>query len=209
MRHIRIPLTAPIGQVRLKHAAAPAAAAPSLPTAAPREEDEAALQRLTESLLELLTEHEARRRQSLQELQHVAVELAIVAASQIVAQAIDAGVFAVESLVAEAVATLGRSERIVVALHPLDLALLHERIAGRAPDWPVDAVSFRPDPALGRGNCRADAEEGLALISDVGARLSDMRRHWLEGIDESQVERRHDADSGRPLRRFPDRRETA
>ncbi len=159
-------------------------------------------------VLERIQESCAQREQSLRELQVVAVELAVAAASHLVGMAIDRGEYAVEAVVGEAIERLGLSKPLTVMLHPEDLELLQARIEAQVPEW-VASVSLQAESRLQRGDCRIETPGGVGLAAEAGARLADLRRHWIEGLDDAQTERRRDAGSAGPLRRFPDRRETA
>jgi len=178
----------------------------SLKPPAPPEPD---LRPLLESLISTMTEMEERRRQSLSELQHIAVELAVAVASQLVSHAIDREQFAVEELVTAMVQKTGLTQPVTVALHPADLKLLEKRLTTMPQSWNRERVTLLPDHGVARGGCRAELPDGQMLISEVTSRLSEIRRHWMEELDDAQIERRSVAGEGPPLRRFPDRRETA
>lgn len=167
------------------------------------------LQPLLKSIADALAESELRRSQSLGEMQQVAIELAIAAASQLVHHAIERGDFGIEQLVREAVTRTGLDSAPVMFLHPLDLDLLRQRLAGGPAPWPEGKVEFKADAAVSRGGCRVESVDGRMLVSDISSRLSEIRRHWMEELDDAQIERRGTAGEGRGLRRFPDRRETA
>jgi flagellar biosynthesis/type III secretory pathway protein FliH len=181
-----------------------------MPVAEPETPATAPIAALDESLRQVLDAvdqlHE-QRRQSLEELQQVSVELAIAAASWILGVAIDADQFAVDDLVRRAIERLDADTGINVRLHPDDLSLLmrlQDESTGAA-EFPAE---FRPDPALPRGSCRVAAGR-QTLLSDMDSRLEDIRRIWLESLDASQIERRRDGANASALRRFPERRETA
>jgi len=156
-----------------------------------------------------LTILDERRRQSLSELQQVALELAISVASHLVHQAISNDQFAVEKLVQQAISTLGINAAPTISLHPLDLELLHKRLLHEPVPWSPDQVTIRSDPGVNRGGCRIETESGRMRVSEMSLRLSEIRRHWMEELDDSEIERRRPAGEGSTLRRFPDRRESA
>ncbi|HWL07353.1 MAG TPA: FliH/SctL family protein [Planctomicrobium sp.] len=156
-----------------------------------------------------ISEVEERRQQSLGELQHVAIELAIAVASQVVYQSIERGEFAVEELVSRAIHEMGIGSAMTIFLNPADLTLLHKRLATLTPSWNLDQVELKADTGIARGGCRAELPEGRLLVSEVTTRLSEIRRHWMEELDDAQIERRRAAGESPPLRRFPDRREIA
>ncbi|WP_437205269.1 FliH/SctL family protein [Planctomicrobium sp. SH664] len=158
--------------------------------------------------LHAAVEHlEERRHQSLQELQQVAIELAVAAASQLTFRAIEADQFGVEMLVQQAIDRLGLHEPLQLALHPADLELLQRSEEGEA-FFAEQSLQIRSDATLERGACRMESGTRI-LISDIASRLTEIRRHWLEELDDSQIERRRPQADSRTMRRFPDRRETA
>jgi flagellar biosynthesis/type III secretory pathway protein FliH len=163
-----------------------------------------------DSIAAALEEVELRRQQSLGELQQVAIELALAVASQLTFSTISREEHAVEELVGQAVRSLGLGSGIVLSLHPADLDQLNRRLAQQpAPAWKTTDLSLRGDPSVARGGCRIESPDGRMLVSDLSTRLSEIRRHWMEELDDAQVERRGPAGEGKALRRFPDRRETA
>lgn len=164
---------------------------------------------LLETIAERLRSIDERRQQALEELQQVAIELSVAVASYLVHTAIDRGEFGVEHLVRQAVDALGLDNAPVVSLHPTDLQLLQKRLLQQPPPWELSQVTFEADPGIARGGCRVEDNKGRVLVSDISLRLSDIRRHWMEELDDTQVERRGASGEGPSLRRFPDRREIA
>lgn len=152
---------------------------------------------------------ETRRRQSLWETQVAAVELAKAAAAQLLMKGIANGDYAVEAVVAEAVARLDARRPITITLHPADLDLLRQRLAADVAAALPEGCELRSDPHLRRGDCRAELADGSGVIRDAAAVLNEIHRAWLEELDAAQIERRQDDGSGRKFGRFPDRRETA
>lgn len=150
-----------------------------------------------------------RRQQALEELQQVAIELAVSVASQLVHTTIERGEHGVDQLVRQAVDALGLDHAPVVSLHPTDLQILQKRLLQHPPPWELSQVTFQPDPGIARGGCRVEDSRGRVLVSDISLRLSEIRRHWMEELDDTQVERRGTSREGTALRRFPDRREIA
>jgi len=167
------------------------------------------LRPLLQSIAESLETIDQRRQQSLLEMQQVAIELAIAVASQLVFQAIDSEHFAVEKLVQRAIESMGTEAIPVVFLHPQDLELLRKRLLQQPAPWSSEQITFHNDPGVSRGGCRVENDAGRMLVSDIGLQLSEIRRHWMEELDDSQVERRTTAGEVAALRRFPDRREIA
>ena len=153
-------------------------------------------------------EAEQMRRQSLEEFQQLAVELAVTIAGELVFRAIEADQFDVGGLVAAAVDRLGLDAPLTVTLHPLDLELLDSAKLDEPPVWRTGTLTLHPDPGLPRGHCRA-SNGATVLLSEFAPRLEEIRDSLLEGLDDAQIERRQSAGVGSALKRFPDRRETA
>ncbi|QDU40251.1 flagellar assembly protein H [Maioricimonas rarisocia] len=206
-----VKLERPLRSVRLSgtESQEAAAAREAALSAAPAPPPEPPIAPMLESINEAVEEFEARRKQSLEELQLLAVELAVAAASNLVAQAIDRGEYGIEQLVKDAVGKLGMEQPITISLHPEDIQLLDRRTEGEAVPWRDGRITLRPETGIQRGDCRAETGDGRILIAEMSARLAEMRRHWLEGLDDAQIERRRPAGSDRGLQRFPNRRETA
>ncbi|SFI26057.1 FliH/SctL family protein [Planctomicrobium piriforme] len=181
----------------------------SFPQGAAKPVAEPDLRPLLEQISAQLVEVEQRRQQSLFELQHVAIELSIAVASQLVHEALSREQFAVEELVRHAVDKMGLGSPVSVTLNPTDLTLLQKRLAKQPASWSGSQIELRGEATVARGGCRAESPDGRMLVSDITSRLSEIRRHWMEELDDAQVERRRAAGEGPALRRFPDRRETA
>jgi len=167
------------------------------------------LRPLLEAIASQLDSLDQRRQQSLLEMQQVALELAVAVASQLAFQTITSDQHGVEELVRQAVLAMGLESRPTVSLHPRDLELLQKRLAQHPGTWDMDHVQLQSDPGIARGGCRVEGSSGKMLVSDIGLRLTEIRRHWMEELDDSQIERRRSAGESGTLRRFPDRRETA
>ncbi|MEW4490293.1 FliH/SctL family protein [Thalassoglobus sp. JC818] len=150
-----------------------------------------------------------RREQLLEELQEVAVELSIAVASSLVFHAIDRDEFEVDKLVASAIGHIAPQLTPIVVLHPQDLAILQKSIQSSPETWADRSMELRSDNQLERGSCKLIEPQIGELVSNIGTRLSEIRRHWLEDLDDTQVERRQAEGKDQRLRRFPDRRETA
>ena len=207
------------GQLRevvLVDASAPIAKGPeaSQPATDPaleklRKEEQEALQRLLSNLGEVASELQAQECQRLEEMQQVAVELAVAIASRLVYERIEAGDYAVETLVRQAVEGLKTNQPITIHLNPHDLELLEKRLATIQPQ-PQDLVKLRfiGDGQLGRGDCRAEAGE-TGVLSKVQEQLAGIRKHLLETLPEATLDRRRPLPAARRLKRYPDRRHTA
>jgi flagellar assembly protein FliH len=207
-----VPLRAPLTDVTLMNEAeSPRASAAPAPPPGPdpqqlEKEAREALQRVMNRLVEVAEELQDQQRQRLEEMQRAAVELAVAVASRLVHERLDKGEFAVEALVRQAVDRLGVNQPVTVYLHPSDLALLEKRLAtGSHPALNLTALRLTADASLGRGDCRAEAGD-LSVLAKMQEGLADIRRHLLDTLPEATVDRRR---PDHPLRRFPDRRQTA
>ncbi|MEQ9408618.1 MAG: FliH/SctL family protein [Fuerstiella sp.] len=204
---------APSGSAR----PAPAASAPQAASAQQAAAEEAArLEQQLEFLRQLLNEVgvaieelQQQHRNTLTEMQQTTVELAVIAASWIVGAAIDADMFAVDDLVASMIQQLHKAESIRVYLNPDDANLLeHLRHSSDAISFARADVEFIPDAQLSRGIVRAESPRS-ALVTNMDDRLAEIRRIWMENLNETQTERRADEPAGGKFRRFPERRHTA
>ena len=159
-------------------------------------------------LLELVGELRSAQRARLEEMQRVAVELAVAVARQLLFDRLEAGEFPVEQMVRAAVQRLEPRQAVTVYLNPEDLALLERRTADE-PLFALDTEELRlvGDPALARGGCRAESGD-LGILTNLEDHLADIRRDLLQALPAAEVERRKPL--GEPaLRRFPERRATA
>lgn len=173
-----------------------------------RREERAALERVMSRLTELARDLREQQRTRLEEMQQVAVELAVAVASHVVYERLEAGDYAVEELVRRAVRRLEPREAVTVYLHPDDLALMERRL-GEGPTLALDGDEIRlvAEPALARGDCRAETGD-LSVVSHLEEHLEQIRQDLLRFLPEAEVERRKSGDD-RSLRRYPDRRHTA
>ncbi len=172
------------------------------------EEELTDLRQMLANTAELVTELQDQHRQSLHEMQEVAVELATAATSWLTGVAIDRGEFAVDDLIRKALHQMEIDQPVRVRLNPADHNLLKNLIRDPAGRRMLENVSCFDDPELARGSCRVESGRRIVL-SDMESRLENIRRSWMEKLDDSQVERRGDGSTSRTLRRFPERRETA
>ena len=172
------------------------------------EEELTDLRQMLANTAELVTELQEQHRQSLHEMQEVAVELATAATSWLTGVAIDRGEFAVDDLIRKALHQMEIDQPVRVRLNPADHDLLKNLIREPAGRRMLENVSCFDDPELARGSCRVESGRRI-LLSDMESRLENIRRSWMEKLDDSQVERRGDGSTSRTLRRFPERRETA
>lgn len=172
------------------------------------EEELTELRQMLANTAELVMELQDQHRQSLHEMQEVAVELATAATSWLTGVAIDRGEFAVDDLIRKALHQMEIDQPVRVRLNPADHDLLKNLIRDPAGRRMLENFSCFDDPELARGTCRVESGRRIVL-SDMESRLENIRRSWMEKLDDSQVERRGDGSTSRTLRRFPERRETA
>lgn len=202
------------GQVTTSARVSPPAAAPAdapvdeVPDKPPQPVVSEELRTLLSAIEVSVHDAEQMRRQSLEEFQQLAVELAVIIAGELVFRAIDAEQFDVRGLVSAAVSQLGLDAPLTISLNPQDLQLLESQPTDEPPLWQTGTVAFRADPSLPRGNCRA-TNGATVLLSEFAPRLEEIRDLLLEGLDDAQIERRQASGIGSTLKRFPDRRETA
>lgn len=182
------------------------AAEPPAPMIA--EEDLADLRNLLEQAVASVEELQQQHRQSLQEMQEVAVELAVAAASALTGAAIDRGQFAIDDLILQALDQMQVTEPVRVRMNPMDHELLQTLMKEPDASEELKRLSVTQDDSLNRGSCRVESGRRI-LLTDLQSRLDDIRRSWMEKLDDSQIERRGDGSTARSLRRFPDRREAS
>lgn len=166
------------------------------------------VRRLLAAVEVAIAEAEVARIQSLDELQQLAVELSIMIAAELVGRAIDQDALDVSGLVREAVAQLGLAAPLTITLHPADVAQLESLGSTVGTSWLDENIRIEANPALPRGHCQA-TNGPRALLSEIGPRLESIRAALLEGLNDAQIERRHAAGLGTPLKRFPERRDIA
>lgn len=162
------------------------------------------LSQVSEAVFELQQQH----RSTLNEMQQVAVELSVSAASWLTGVAIDAGQFAVDDLIRMALHRLEADLPVRVHLNPADHELLKKLLSEGDTSDQLEHMNCVNDPGLPRGGCRVESGRRI-LVSDMESRLEEIRLQWMENLDATQIERRGDGSHGGTLRRFPDRRETA
>jgi len=164
---------------------------------------------ILERIAEAIDELEARRSNSLEEMQRAAVELAVAVGEHLARAALEKDEYAVEDLVSEAIEKLGPGGPIRVHLHPDDLALLSRRLSAR-PEWCGNdpRVELVSDPSLDRGDCVAECGETI-MASKLDLRIEELRQTLLGALPHAQIERRRTEEADKKLRRFPERRQTA
>ena len=162
-----------------------------------------------QGIQEALAEMEERRSQSLEELQQIAVELAVMAAEHMTHRKIESGEFGLDDLVKTAVQQLGINEAASLQLHPDDLDLLMRQMADLKTAFSPRQIQTVGNPGLDRGTVRLVGDSGRIVISTVASRLSEIKHVWMENLDDAQTERRDVPTDAQQMRRYPDRRETA
>ena len=172
------------------------------------EEELSDLKQLLANAAEMVVELQEQHRQSLSEMQEVAVELASAAASWLVGFAIERDMFAIDDLIRKSLQQLELDQPVRVRLNPADHELLRNLLKDPTSRDALKNVTCFDDAAIPRGNCRVESGRNI-LLTDMDSRLAEIRRSWMEKLDDSQVERRGDGSAASTLRRFPDRRETA
>lgn len=182
-------------------------APPPAPPSPPPVDHSQALSEVMASVHEAVQDLEVRRRQNLTELQEAAVELALAAATQVVGEAIDRDVFAVDQVVADLIGRVASEGPVRIALHPTDLKLLQAKRA-EGLETPGGVIEFFEDPSLKRGCCRA-VSGSRAVVSDWRTHLAEIRAGLHEELEHAQTERRGPEAAHQRVKRYPDRRETA
>lgn len=167
------------------------------------------LQQTLDAIQEAVQESEQRRQQSLNELQKIAVELALMAAEHVVFRELQHDSLGVEQLIMAAIARIGLPCAATLQLHPEDLALLRNQLGSRAVPWNEQLLTLTADAGVERGGVRLESAAGRIVFSDVATRLADIRQEWMEKVNDTQDADRRVSQDSQSLRRFPDRRETA
>ncbi|MDB4733511.1 flagellar assembly protein FliH [Planctomicrobium sp.] len=174
-----------------------------------QDEENAAVESLLGQLLESVKAIDQRREQSLLEMQQVAIELAIAAASHLVETVIEEDRFGIEDLIQSTFEQAGSDRSLRFSLHPDDLELLQRRISVTKSYQELRRLEFIEDFQLPRGSFQIHLPDGQTWLTGISLRLAEIRKHWLAELDAAQVERRQTETTNSSLRRFPDRRETA
>ena len=205
-------------QIRLLFHRSPSVVRPAASAAARTSADQAAaalpappefVQQLLNEIGLAVEDLQQQHRDSLAEMQQAVVELAVAAASWIVGAAIESDMFAVDELVQSMTDRLRDEHPIRIFMNPEDAQLLQQlSVSSEAQSFQNAEVEIVPDAAQARGIVRAESPRSM-LITDMDDRLADIRRIWLENLNDTQTERRADDPAGRRFRRFPERRHTA
>lgn len=168
------------------------------------------LQNLLNDVGRSVEELHDQHRNTIREMQETTIELATVAASWLTRAAIDADVFAVDDLVRDMIERLHNEQPIRIHMNRDDANLLSslKESSSDTPDFSNADVEFVADDRLSRGTVRAESTR-TTLVTDLDERLAEIRQIWMENLNETQTERRADESTGRALKRFPDRRNSA
>lgn len=172
-------------------------------------EENAAVESILSQLLESVRAIDQRREQSLLEMQQVAIELAVAAASHLVETVIEEDRYGIEDLIQSTFEKAGSDSSLRFSLHPDDLDLLQRRLSVTKSYQEMRKLEFLEDSQLPRGSFQIHLPDGQTWLTGISLRLAEIRKHWLEELDAAQVERRQTETTNSSLRRFPDRRETA
>ena len=84
----------------------------------------------------------------------------------------------------EAAHTLGCARSTLHERLQKGRALLQKRLEGRS--LVAGTATFVPDPAIGRGDCRVESGDALAL-AQLPVQLAEMRRRMLRSLDHAQA----------------------
>jgi len=148
----------------------------------------------------------SQQQEHLEEMQRLAVELAVAIASRLLHDQIQSGDYPVETLVRKVVERLDTPQPVTVFLHPADLALLKQRLGEGRTIFPESAeVQLRSDAALARGDVRAQAGD-ISVLADLEEQLKDIRGTLQETLSVAAAESDKD---GPKLRPFEEKRQSA
>jgi len=145
--------------------------------AADRERIEAVLAEIRGDIASLRME----RATKIEDLQRVAIELALTIASRLLHERVVAGDFPMDAKVRDMIAQLGDDVAVSVRLNPTDLELLKGRLGEEPLSQDRDDPRLIPDPTLNRGACQVDGRESM-LLSDVSRELQDIREDLLGSL---------------------------
>ncbi|MEZ6095640.1 MAG: FliH/SctL family protein [Pirellulaceae bacterium] len=161
------------------------------------------VQQLLEHLAMQVEEIAAARRQSLAELQELAVRLAVRIARSIIATEVPDDVARIEKLAEQAIVYFDGADELTLRVHPELLAQLQHN---HQPS--LQGLQIEGDPTLSPGDCRIDGVDSTLMV-DIEHKLSQIEQKLMEGLADAQTERRTTGERDRSLQRFPDRRNFA
>lgn len=149
--------------------------------AADRDRIEAVLAEVRGDIASLRKERAAK----IEDLQRVAIELALTISSRLLHERVSTGDLAIDAKVRDMIAQLGEDTVVSVRLNPADLDLLKERLDGKPLSSGQDDPRFTPDPTLNRGACQVDGREAM-LLSDVARELQEIRDDLLGSLNNAR-----------------------
>ena len=154
-------------------------------------------------------ELESKRRNSLRELQAVAVELAVELAERLVHTTVDAQAHDLVKLLQALLQRAAETRPLVIRWHPSDWEQLQSAMSeDELAHYARDQIVFKADARVAKGNATVDLPE-YRLQFDWHHQLSELRQNLLNELEHAQTERRTSETSDQGIQRFPDRRETA
>ncbi|MER3416545.1 MAG: hypothetical protein C4297_10085 [Gemmataceae bacterium] len=159
---------------------------------------------LLQSLGDRLAQLESQQRQRLEEMQQLAIELAVAVAARVLQDRAEAGQLPLVPMIQAAIERLGVRQGIVIRLHPLDCELLQKTDAMQH----LGKCQLQADAQLRRGDCVVLSGE-LSVAGLLHHQLDALREHLRGVLLDAEIERRKAQAGDRLLRRFPDRRQTA
>lgn len=135
-------------------------------------EHRAALEALQKSWTESLASFESLRDRLLIEARQDVLRLALLIAERVTHRAIRAEDGVVADQMAAVLALVSRPTRLVIAVHPDDLARAEEALPGLIQRFRnAGSAELVPDPALMRGSCIARAEGGASIDASIETQL--------------------------------------
>ena len=164
------------------------------------------LQEIFEQVHDQIEEFEQRRQQMIQELQMVAVELAVSVAAKLTHRDEESSRESAQAMTRQLVENLDQPVECEVWFHPDDLAAVQELVQ-EDPKFNTGSLRLQADPSLQIGDCRirTGANE---FVSSVQTKLIELRQNLLENLQHAEDERRQNESLHQGIKRFPDRRAT-
>jgi hypothetical protein len=142
-----------------------------------RERIESVLREVRAGVANLRTDRDGR----LQELQRVAVELALTIATRVLHERVEAEDFPIDAKIRDMIVQLGDDVPVAVRLNPADLELLKSRLGDQPLTDDRDDPRFIADAAPTRGSCQVEGRESM-LMSDVSRELQEIRDELLRSL---------------------------
>jgi len=142
-----------------------------------RERIESVLREVRSDIAAIRQDRDAR----LEQLQRIAVELALTIATRVLHQRIEAEDFPIDAKVRDMITQLGDDVPVAVRLNPADLELLKSRLGDQPLTADRDDPRFIADESLNRGARRVEGRESM-LLSDVARELQEIRDELLRSL---------------------------